>query len=104
MKKKRKCPDCTKKVLRAELKLAKEYLDRININQPKAIELPPGPFNIAQSQAPPPPPPPPPKLVPKPPSTPKPPTNRNSLYMDELRAKLKARGETGFGRKYFRFA
>jgi len=102
VKKKRKCPDCTKKVLRAELKLAKEYLGRINLNKVETTELPPGPFDIAQ--APPPPPPPPPKFVPKPPSTPKPPTNRNSLYMDELKAKLKARGETGFGRKYFRFA
>jgi hypothetical protein len=36
-------PRVIKKVLRAELKLAKEYLDRINLGKVEAIELSPPP-------------------------------------------------------------
>ena len=88
-KKKRKCADCTKKVLRAELKLAKEILNRAGTTPESAI-LPAGPFV----------PPPPPSFIPKPPKEPKrPPPNKNATYMDELKEKLKARGEQGFGKK-----
>jgi len=87
-KSKKKCPSCAMRVLRGQLKIAKE------------LNHPPPP----QQQDNRPPPPTPPRLPPTPP--PRPPPRPSAGYMDELKQKLASRGEVGFGRnseiKYLR--
>jgi hypothetical protein len=88
-KSKKKCPSCAMRVLQAQLKMAKEFaMNRVpfqGASEPVVSLLQPTPL------VPKPPPLPPPKLI-----TPK---KERAVYMDELKQKLKARGEVGFGKK-----
>jgi len=92
------------KVLRAQLKMAKEFAMRGGFQQ-----VTHQPFTGSKepqkeretSDLPRPPPPPPPKAPPKAPPKPPPPGPQrpSSNYMDQLKQVLAARGEVGFGKK-----
>jgi hypothetical protein len=100
----KKCPTCAMKVLRAQLKMAKEFAMRGGFqqvtHQPFTGSKEPQKERETSDLPRPPPPPPPPKAPPKAPPKPPPgPQRPSSNYMDQLKQVLAARGEVGFGKK-----